>query len=254
MTPQGPHVLITGGSRGIGLAYAEALLELGCDVVLNHYGDAAKAEAECARLRGISGRNVFAIEADVGNTEQARAMVDEAADRLGGLDIVVSNAGICRFTPFVDLTDEDWRRHVAVNFDAAFYVGQQAARRMIKQGRGGRIIFTTSIGARRSNATQVHYCATKGGLHLLMQGMALELGPHGITVNGIAPGWIHTNINDAASRDPVSVPAWIRSNCAVGRLGRPEDLKAAIQLLASREAAYMNGASIDVDGGWNAQL
>jgi NAD(P)-dependent dehydrogenase (short-subunit alcohol dehydrogenase family) len=133
-------------------------------------------------------------------------------------------------------------------------VAQEGAKIMLQQGSGGRIIFTTSVGAFRSNGTQTHYCTTKGGQNLLMQGMALELAPHGITVNAVAPGWIHTDINDGPSRDPDITGPWIRSRCAAGRLGQVEDLKGAYLLLASKEASYINGSTITVDGGWLAQL
>lgn len=254
LTPFGKRVLVTGGSRGIGLAGAEALARAGCDVVLNHYRDAEKAQSECDRLQSESGQRAYHIDADVGDAAVARAMVGEAADLLGGLDIVYSNAGICQFTPFLDITDENWRRHVDVNFNAAFYVCQSAARLMVAAGTGGRIVLTSSVGAFRSNPTQVHYCATKGGVQLLATGMALELGPLGITVNCIAPGWIHTDINDAQSRDEASVVPWLKANCPVGRLGQPNDLQAAVLMLASSEASYINGATITVDGGWNCQL
>ena len=254
MTPIGTHVLVTGGSRGIGLAFAEALAHAGCDVVLNHYRDDAKARLECARLRAATGRRIFELDADVGDPGSARAMVDNAVQLLGGLDVTISNAGICNFLPFLDVSDDEWARHVAVNFSGGFYVGQQAARHMVHVGKGGRIVFTSSIGAFRSNIAQTHYCATKGGIHLLMEGMAIELGRHGITVNAIAPGWIHTDLNDTASRDKAIVEPWVRTNCAAGRLGTPDDLKAAILFLCSKESGYVTGTSIGVDGGWNARL
>lgn len=254
LTPYGTRALVTGASRGIGLAYAEALANAGCDVVLGHLGDGANAEAERVRLARATGRCIYAIEADLGEPAGARRLVDQAADFLGGIDILVSNAGICRFTPFLEITDAEWQRHVAVNFTAGFYVGQQAARSMVAAGNGGRIVFTTSVGAVRSNGTQTHYCATKGGLHLLAQGMALELGKHRITVNCIAPGWIHTEINDGPSRDLPAVESWLRVHCPAGRLGRPDDLRAAVLFLTSREAAYVTGSTVAVDGGWGAQL
>ncbi|HAV24021.1 MAG TPA: short-chain dehydrogenase [Bacteroidetes bacterium] len=254
LTTYGTRALITGGSRGLGIAGAEALAHAGCDVVLNHYQDGAKAESECERLRQETGRNIFHLDADVGNPVAARTMVEQADNALGGLDIVLSNAGICTFTPFLEIDDENWRRHIDVNFNGGFWVTQTAARIMVKQGTGGRIIFTTSIGAFRSNATQTHYCATKGGLHLLAEGMAIELGGYGITVNCIAPGWMHTDINDAQSRDETSVRPWLKSHVSVGRLGKPSDVQSAVLFLASKEAEYVNGATISVDGGWNAQL
>lgn len=254
LTLFGTRALVTGGSRGLGLAGAEALAAAGCDVVLNHFRDGEKAETECQRLSKATGRSVSHIDADVGMAASARAMVSEAIERLGGIDIVYSNAGICQFTPFLDLDDETWQHHIDVNFNAGFWVTQAAARHMVKQGTGGRILFTTSVGAFRSNPTQTHYCATKGGLHLLAMGMADELGRFGITVNCIAPGWMHTDINDSQSRDESLVKPFLASNVSVGRLGKPEDLKGAVLFLTSREAAYVNGATISVDGGWNAQL
>lgn len=254
LTPYGTRVLVTGGSRGIGLAGAEALARAGCEVVLNHYRDGEKAQSECKRLQQETGQRVFELNADVGDAVAARAMVEKAAELLGGLDIVLSNAGICQFTPFLEISDENWKRHVDVNFSGMFTVCQSAAKLMSAAGSGGRIVVTSSVGAFRSNPSQTHYCATKGGVQLLAAGMALELGPLGITVNCIAPGWIHTDINDAQSRDEASVAPWLKANCAVGRLGQPQDLQAAVLLLASREAGYINGATITVDGGWNCQL
>jgi L-rhamnose 1-dehydrogenase len=254
MTPFGTRVLITGASRGIGLAYAEALAENGCDVVLAHHLDTAKAEAERDRLVRTTGRRIYAAETDVGDPVRARRLVDEAVEWLGGIDILVSNAGICDFTPFLELSDDDWHRHLAVNLHGGFYVGQQTAKAMVAAGNGGRIVFTTSIGAVRSSATQTHYCATKGGLHLLAQGMALELAPHGITVNCIAPGWVHTDINDAHSRNAPAVENWLRAHCPVGRLGRPDDLRSALLFLSRRESGYVTGSTVAVDGGWGAQL
>lgn len=254
LTLFGTRALVTGGSRGLGLAGAEALAFAGCDVVLNHFRDNEKAESECQRLSKATGRKVYHIDADVGIPPSARAMVSQAVQLLGGLDIVYSNAGICRFTPFLDLDDDTWQRHIDVNFNAGFWVTQTAAHQMVKQGTGGRILFTTSVGAFRSNPTQTHYCATKGGLHLLAMGMADELGKYGITVNCIAPGWMHTDINDAQSRDVSLVKPFVASNVSVGRLGAPEDLKGTVLFLASKEASYVNGATISVDGGWNAQL
>ncbi len=254
MSVFGTRALVTGGSRGLGLAGAEALAEAGCDVVLNHFEDSSRAQKECDRLKTATGRKIVHLDADVGKSAQARAMVRKAADLLGGLDIVLSNAGICRFTSFLEIDDMTWQRHVDTNLNGGFHVAQTAASLMVGAGQGGRIIFTTSIGAFRSNATQTHYCATKGGLHLLSQGMAIELGRYGITVNCIAPGWMHTDINDAQSRDEASVKPWLGAHVSVGRLGKPEDMKGAVLFLASKEAGYVNGATIHIDGGWNAQL
>jgi L-rhamnose 1-dehydrogenase len=252
LTVHGARVLVTGGSRGIGLAYAEALRQAGCSVVINHLHDGEKAHRECQRLNGAN--PFYEIEADVGSPSAARAMVHRAAKLLGGLDILVSNAGICRFVPFLELDDATWQRHLDVNLSGGFWVAQTAAQIMVKGGTGGRIIFTTSVGSFRSNGTQTHYCSTKGGLRSLAQGMALELAPHGITVNCIAPGWVHTDINHEHSTDEDKVSSWLAGHCPVGRLGQPDDLKSAVVFLASKEAAYITGTTVCVDGGWNAQL
>lgn len=256
MRLSGKRAIVTGASRGIGLGYAEVLAREGCEVVLNHFGDAERAAAAVSRLQAENGgrRCAHGVEADLACPEAARALVAEAVRLMGGIDILVSNAGICRFMKFLDLTEEIWERHVAVNFSAGFHVGQAAAQQMVRQGTGGRIVFTTSVGAVRSNPTQAHYCATKGGLELLAKGMALELAPHGINVNCIAPGWIHTDINDTESRDVASVKAWLAANCAVGRLGKPADVQSALLFLCAPESGYVNGATVHVDGGWNAQL
>ncbi len=254
LTPYGNRVLVTGGDRGIGLAAAEAYAAAGCNIVLNSFGAPDKAEAEARRLAEAFGVSACSLQADVGDSLAARAMTRGAAEFLGGLDIVVCNAGICHFKSILELTDEEWLRHLNTNLSGTFYVAQEAAKIMIAQGSGGRIIFTTSVGAFRSNGTQTHYCATKGGQNLLMQGMALELGPYGITVNAVAPGWIHTDINDASSRDPAIFEPWLRAHCPVGRLGVGDDVKGAYLFLASRQAAYVNASTITIDGGWMAQL
>ncbi|UXX79894.1 SDR family oxidoreductase [Reichenbachiella carrageenanivorans] len=251
---KGERVLVTGGSRGIGLSYVEALAGQGCTVVFSHYKDTDKATAECERLNAASKAEIHHIESDIADPVQTEALVKEAVRIMGGIDIMISNGGICKFTEFLDISIDSWKRHMDVNMNGPFMVTQLAAKQMIKQGNGGRIIFTTSVGAYRSNAGQTHYCASKAGLSLLSMGMAIELGEYNITVNSIAPGWIHTDINDKESRDLESVTPWIESKLAVGRLGKPKDLESAVLFLASKQAEYTTGSTIFVDGGWNAQL
>jgi len=255
LTLFGSRALVTGGSRGIGLAVAEGLARAGADVVLCHHRDGERAEAEVARLARETGRKAFHLDADVGDYDGAQRMVDAAAERLGGgLDVCISNAGICQFTPFLEIDRDNWDRHVATNFSGGFHVTQRAAQLMAAQRTGGRIVFTTSVGAFQSNATQTHYCATKGGLHLLALGMAIELAPHQITVNCLAPGWVHTDINDAQSRDEASVRPWLQWNCPAGRLGVPRDCVGAAMFFCSNESAYVTGTTVFVDGGWMAKL
>lgn len=250
---RGKKAFITGGSRGIGFASATALARAGCDVVINHWRDAERAKESVRELQE-QGVRAHAIEADVSDPRAARGAVRDAAGWLEGLDICHSNAGICVFKPFLDLTDDDWERHNAINYHGGFYVGQEAAKVLVEQSRGGRIIFTTSVGAFRSEATQSHYCATKGGLQLLAQGMAVELGPYDITVNCIAPGWIHTDINDEQSRDEEAVGEWLKWNVPKGRLGKAKECAPAVLFFASDASEYITGATVTVDGGWLTKL
>ncbi len=251
---KGNRVLITGGSRGIGLSYAKAFAGQGCDLVINHHDDDEKARKESRLLQEQTGVRVFDINLDVGCHGNAEKLINETIRLLGGVDIMISNAGICELTPYLDITYDSWMRHMNVNLNGPFLLTQLAAKQMIRQGAGGRIIVTTSVGAFRSNPRQTHYCATKGGLNLLAMGMALELGEYDITVNCIAPGWIHTDLNDKESRDTETITAWIDTHCAVGRLGKPRDHESAVLFLASKEADYITGSTIFVDGGWSAQL
>lgn len=251
---KGNRVLITGGSRGIGLSYANAFARQGCKIVINHYKDTKKAREECSRLMAETKATVYDVDMDIGCIGNAEKIINKSIHYLGGLDIVISNAGICDLTPYLDVTYENWMRHMDVNLNGPFLLMQIAAKQMIKQGNGGRIIITTSVGAFRSNRNQTHYCATKGGLNLLAMGMALELGEYGITVNCIAPGWIHTDINDKESRNKENISEWIENHAAIKRLGKPKDHESAVLFLASQEADYMTGSTIFIDGGWNAQL
>jgi glucose 1-dehydrogenase len=250
----GKRAVITGGSRGIGLAAAQALAEAGADVIINHYRDAEKATAEVERLSEKTGRRISQLDSDVGDYHSARDMVDRAAGLLGGLDICVSNAGICQMIPFLEIDETAWDRHVATNFSGGFFVGQRAAQVMAEANNGGRIVFTTSVGAFQSNGGQTHYCATKGGLHLLSLGMAIELAPLGITVNCIAPGWIHTDLTESTSTDPNVFKPWLEWNCPMGRLGKPQDCAGAVLFFCAKEASYVTGSTIFVDGGWMSKL
>lgn len=254
LIPFGRGVLVTGSERGIGLEAARVFAKAGCDIVLNYPGQGDCAEREASGIMAEFGVKACALKADVAVPDQARKLVQDADSLLGGLDIVVCNAGICRFLSFLEISDEEWNAHIATNLNGSFYVSQEAAKIMVKRGSGGRIILVTSVGSFRSNATQTHYCASKGGQNLLMQGMALELAPHGIIVNAVAPGWIHTDINDASSKDPAVTGPWLSTHCPAGRLGSPSDLGSAFLLLGSRDAGYINGSTITVDGGWSAQL
>lgn len=252
MRLQGKRALVTGGSRGIGRAIAEAFAREGADVALNYVSDGASA-LRAAETVASFGRKGVALQADVGSYDDIDRLVADTVRELGGIDILVNNAGICWFMPFLEISKEAWERTIGVDLTGTFYCSQQAAKQMIRQGTGGRIINVTSIGATQSNATQTHYCAAKGGQEILTKGMAIELAEYGITVNNLAPGTILTDINSDFFHTPGNLERY-KMKIPLRRLGKPEECAGAAVFLASGEAGYVTGATILVDGGHLAQL
>ncbi len=254
MKLQGKVALVTGASRGIGRAIAIRLAQEGAMVCVNYYGpaDAAvgkpEAAAEVIETIRQQGGEAFAYEADVSDEAQVQAMVEAVVARYGGLDILVNNAGICPFASFLEMPVALWDRVQAVNLRGAFLCSQAAARQMVKQGRGGRIVSISSISALVGGALQAHYTPTKAGIHSLMQSLAISLGPYGITCNSVMPGFIATDINRADQEDPEK-RAYFERRIPVHRLGRPEDVANAVAFFCYPESDYINGASLLVDGG-----
>lgn len=253
---RGKVALVTGASRGIGRAVALGLARAGADVAVNYHApsapefgrdnerDAKEAVAAVAAL----GSRGLAVEADVSNGAAVRAMVDSVVRELGGIDILVNNAGICPFHSFLDMPEELWDRVLDVNLKGTFLCSQAAARVMVEQGRGGRIVSVSSISALVGGAQQTHYTPSKAGVHSLMQSLAIVLGPHGITCNSVMPGTIVTDLNaeDLAAEEKRE---YLSRRTPVGRLGEPDDLAGPVVFLASEEAKFVTGASLLVDGG-----
>jgi L-rhamnose 1-dehydrogenase len=247
MLLQGKNVLITGASRGIGRGTAIECARHGADVALNWYKDPAGIEETMAAVRAL-GRRVIEVEGDVARHESAAKFVDKAAQALGGIDVFVSNAGICPFHAFLDTPPEVFERTMAVNLHGAYYMMQAAAQRMKDQGRGGSLIAISSISALVGGGMQAHYTPTKAGVHSLMQSCAIALGPHGIRCNSVMPGTIATDINREDLADPAK-RAYMEKRIPLGRLGRPEDVAGCVVFLASDLARYVTGAALLVDGG-----
>lgn len=249
---EGKTVLITGGSTGIGRAAAIGAAEHGADVAINYHSRDADAEAVVERIRAL-GRRAIAVKGDVADAATARDFVARAQADLGGVDVLVSNAGICPFHSLLDMPAETLERTLRVNLHGAYYMVQAAARAMVEQGRGGAIVAVSSISALVGGEYQTHYTPTKAGVHSLMQSAAIALGRHGIRCNSVLPGTILTEINkdDLADADK---RRYMEQRTPLGRLGVPEDLVGPIMFLASDMAAYCTGAALLVDGGMYVNL
>lgn len=239
--------LVTGASRGIGRGIAISLAREGYSVAINYESDATAARDAAASVEAAGG-TALVLRADMADSARVRAMADEALQRLEHIDVLVLNAGICPFTSFFDLTEEIWDHTHAVNVKGAFLTAQAVSRAMVERGRGGRIIFISSISAVVGGARQAHYCATKAAMLGLMKSMAIVLGPHDITCNAIMPGPITTDANRMDLQDQDKLE-YFQRRIPLGRIGEPADVGDAVKLLATEEARYINGAELVVDGG-----
>jgi glucose 1-dehydrogenase len=243
----GKSALITGGGSGIGRGIAIRFAEEGADVVaadLNLQG--AQETVDEARHMG---RRALAIEADVTSRADCERIVRETVDAFGKLDIFVANAGIGRPAAFLDVTEEDWNAVVRTNLDGVFFSCQAAARQMVSQGHGGRIITMASVAAEQASGFMASYHSSKAAVRMLTKVMAIELGEHRITVNALAPGVIETPLTVGLVD---AIKASGREVAPLGRLGEPKDVADAALFLASNEADYVTGGMIFVDGGMAA--
>ena len=247
MLLEGKTVLITGASRGIGRATAIECARQGADVGLNWFRDREGIDATLAEIARL-GRRAVEVEGDVARPESAERFVTAASAALGGVDVFVSNAGICPFHAFLDTPLEVFERTMAINLHGAYYMTQAAARRMKHQGTGGALIAISSISALVGGGMQAHYTPTKAGVHSLMQSCAIALGPYGIRCNSLMPGTIATDINREDLADPAK-RAHMEKRIPLGRLGEPEDVAGCVVFLASDLARYVTGAAVLVDGG-----
>ncbi|MDW7773639.1 MAG: SDR family oxidoreductase [Desulfobulbaceae bacterium] len=250
----GQTAIVTGSSSGIGAGIARQFGESGINVVVNYAGNRQGAE-EVVRQVTEFGGNAIAVQADVSHEEDVAAMFRMAVEYYGTVDIMVSNAGIQKDAPFVDMTFDQWNRVISVNLTGAFLCAREAAREFLRRGMVpersralGKIIFISSVHEIIPWGGHVNYAASKGGLMLLMKSIAQELGPNKIRVNSIAPGAVKTPINRSAWETP-EAEADLLQLIPYERVGEPVDIARAALWLASDEADYVHGTSLLVDGG-----
>ncbi|CCM05125.1 uncharacterized protein FIBRA_07333 [Fibroporia radiculosa] len=250
--------LVTGAGQGIGRAIALRLAQDGLDVAISDIATNADRLRETARIVKIhSGRRCVALHADVAKEDDVRAMVNRVLDEMGSLDVMVANAGIAILEPLVESRLSAWEQTFAINVHGVMLCYKYAARAMIGQGRGGRLIGACSIAGKRGDPNSAAYCASKFAVRGLSQSAAIELAPYGINVNCYAPGAIHTEFLDKVDEKYTKEEgkergAYIKKRAEaipLGRIGTPDDVASLVSFLAGPDSKFITGQAIIVDGG-----
>ncbi|MBT2581908.1 3-oxoacyl-[acyl-carrier-protein] reductase [Planococcus sp. ISL-109] len=240
----GKTAIITGASRGIGAAIARRFAEQGANIVVNYSGSQEKAEAVVREIEQTGGKAI-AVKANVADAVAVKAMIDAAMERFGSIDILVNNAGITRDNLMMRMKEDEWDDVINTNLKGVFLCTKAVTRQMMKQ-RHGRIVNIASIVGVMGNAGQANYVAAKAGVIGLTKTTARELASRGITANAVAPGFITTDMTEKLGED---VQASMLSQIPLARFGAPEDVANAALFLASDEASYVTGQTLNLDGG-----
>ena len=243
----GRKALVTGSSKGIGYGIALRLAQEGADVVVNYNSDPQGADEARARIEAL-GRRGASIRANLGDVADVQRLVARSAEALGGLDVLVNNAGIEKHAAFWDVTERDFDAVVDVNLKGVFFATQAFVRHCIAAKQPGKVINVSSVHEEMAFPNFAAYCASKGGVRMLTRTLAVELGPLGVTVNSIAPGAIETPINSALLHDAAKLQSLV-GQIPLARLGTPADVANLAVFLASSDSGYVTGSTYFVDGG-----
>jgi 2-dehydro-3-deoxy-D-gluconate 5-dehydrogenase len=244
----GKIALVTGAAKGLGQGMAMGLAEAGAGIMAVDVLDCSDTQAQVAKI----GRKCEKLKIDLAAAGAAESVLGRTVESLGRIDILVNNAGIIRRAPFLEFSEKDWDEVMNLNIKAVFLLSQCAARQMVSQGAGGRIITVASMLSFQGGILVPSYTSSKSAVVGLTRLMACELGPKGINCNAIAPGYMATDNTKPLREDPVRSKA-ILDRIPLGRWGDPMDLQGVVVFLASEASAYINGYTIAVDGGWLAR-
>jgi glucose 1-dehydrogenase len=247
MELDGKVAIVTGGNSGIGMAIVLALAEQGANIVIDYVANPDATEALEQRLHAMGDKSI-GVEADVSKVDELQKLVDAAVKAFGRLDIMVNNAGIETRTGVLDTTEQQYDRVMDINLKSAFFGTQIAARQMLQQGEGGRIINVTSVHEDWPMPGNTPYCLSKGGMRMLTRTAGIELAPHGILVTGVGPGAVDTPINASTAADPQKMKT-LSAAIPVGRMAEPEEIGSVVAFLAGKGATYLAATTIFADGG-----
>jgi glucose 1-dehydrogenase len=247
MTLKGKSAIVTGGNSGIGKAIVLALAQAGANVVIDYVCDPQAAE-DLERQVAALGDEAVGVQADVSRVADLEALIAAAVSSFGRVDIMVNNAGVETRTSVLDTTEAQYEKVLDINLKSAFFGTQLAAKQMIAQGGGGRIINISSVHEDWPMPGNTAYCLSKGGMRMLTRTAGVELGPHNITVVGVGPGAVDTPINAATVADPTKLKT-LKAAIPMGRLAEPDEIAGVVAFLASDAASYLTATTVFVDGG-----
>lgn len=243
----GRVAVVTGGSRGIGRAVAKRLADHGTNLVINYVQDRDAAE-EVVRSAEAKGVEALSVRADVADLKEAENLIHATIERFDRIDILICNAGIWEGAPVEEMTEQMWNRTMAINLTGTWTVCRAAIPQMKKQ-HFGRIVVVSSTAGQRGEANYSNYAASKGGQIAFTKALSSELGPHGINVNAVAPGWVDTEMSSAALLDDQQRRLAIASEIPIGRIATADDIAAPIVFLSSEWARHITGEILNVNGG-----